>query len=57
MVYSNTAFYGGICVWYIQSLVFFHSFEELNDAFEEQFFYNLSKALTACRAMMQLGCF
>ena len=40
------------------SLVYFHSFEALNDAFEVQFFffqgfsfYTLSKTLIACRAM------
>ena len=36
--------------WWIWSLVYFHSFEALNDAFEVQFFsgvhfYTLSKAL------------
>ena len=40
----------------IWSLVYFHSFEALNDAFEVQFFsglhiYTLSKTLIACRAM------
>ena len=38
MVYSNTAVYDGKLVWYIRSLVYFHFFEALNDAFEVQVF-------------------
>ena len=51
-IYSNTVVYGGKWVWWIWSLVYFHSFEALNDAFEVQFFsglhfYTLPKTLTA----------
>ena len=47
---------GKMSTWWIWSLVYFHSFEALNDAFEVQFFsglhfYTLSKTLIACRAM------
>ena len=58
MVYSNTAVYGGneygIKIW---SLVYFHLFEALNDAFEVQFSglhsYTLVKTLivVACRSI------
>ena len=55
-IYSNTVVYGGKWVWWIWSLVYFHSFEALNDAFEVQYFqgfifYTLPKTLIACRAM------
>ena len=44
---------GGKWVWWIWSLVYFHSFEALNDAFEVQYFsglhlYTLPKTLIAC---------
>ena len=58
MVYSNTTVYGGKWVWYMRSLVYFHFFGALNDAFQVQVFSGLdlctiSKTLIACtcRAM------
>ena len=52
----DTVVYGGKWVWWIWSLVYFHSFEALNDAFEVQFFsglhfYTLTKTLIGCRDM------
>ena len=41
MVYSYTAVYRGKQVWKIRSLVYFHSFESLDDALEVQTFQGL----------------
>ena len=43
MIYSNTTVYMylGKLIWQIRSLVYFHFFEGLNDAFEVQYFPGL----------------
>ena len=50
MFYSNTVVYGGKLVWYTWSLVLFHIFKALNDAFELHI-CTFSKTLIAFRVI------